>query len=144
MSLVSKNSISTQRVGKGQRSTPFRLRVGLVNDKMTNITYPWNFITTQPWILFYKTLDFIWEKNLARLNPQITLSIVLKILGQYAGPSEPEQIKGGFYVPTTWKPRYNVEVDVWAHFYKILLVFEYLIDPMSKGCLENAKSTKSW
>ena len=46
-------------------------------------------------MLFYKTLDFIWEKNLARLNPQITLSIVLEILGQYAGPLEPEQFKGG-------------------------------------------------
>ena len=30
-----------------------------------------------------------------RLNPQITLSIVLRILGQYAGPLEPEQFKGG-------------------------------------------------
>ena len=46
-------------------------------------------------MLFYKTLDFIWEKNLARLNPQITLSIVLKILVQYAGPLELEQFKGG-------------------------------------------------
>ena len=30
-----------------------------------------------------------------RLNPQITLSIELRILGQYAGPLKPEQFKGG-------------------------------------------------
>ena len=30
-----------------------------------------------------------------RLNPQITLSIVLEILGQYAGPLELEQFKVG-------------------------------------------------
>ena len=30
-----------------------------------------------------------------RLNPQITFSIELRILGQYAGPLKPEQFKGG-------------------------------------------------
>ena len=33
-------------------------------------------------------------------------------------------VEMGFYADISWKSRCNIEINVWAHFYKILLVFE--------------------
>ena len=30
----------------------------------------------------------------------------------------------GFYADIFWESRYNIEIKIWAHSYKILLVFE--------------------
>ena len=35
----------------------------------------------------------------------------------------------GFYTDIPWESRCNIEINVWAHFYKILLVFEVPYQP---------------
>ena len=50
----------------------------------------------------------------------------------------------GFYVDISWESRCNVEINVWAHFCKILLVFEVPYWPWVKRMPEKAKTIKSW
>ena len=38
-----------------------------------------------------------------------------------------------FYEDISWESRFNNEIKVWAHFYKILLVFEVPYQPQVKG-----------
>ena len=42
-------------------------------------------------------------------------------------------LKWGFYANISWESRCNIEIYVWAHFYKILLVFEVPYQPWVKG-----------
>ena len=39
----------------------------------------------------------------------------------------------GFYEDISWESRCNIEINVWPHFYKILLVFEVPYRPWVKG-----------
>ena len=39
----------------------------------------------------------------------------------------------GFYTDISWESRCNIEINVWAHFYKILLVSEVPYQPGVKG-----------
>ena len=48
-------------------------------------------------------------------------------------------VEMGFNADISWESRCNIEINVWAHFYKILLVFEVPYRPQDK-----AKTTKSW
>jgi hypothetical protein len=38
-----------------------------------------------------------------------------------------------FYAEISWESRWNIEINVWPHFYKILLVFEVPYWPRAKG-----------
>ena len=42
-------------------------------------------------------------------------------------------VEMGFYADISWESRCNIEINVWAHFYKILLVFEVPYQPQVKG-----------
>ena len=42
-------------------------------------------------------------------------------------------VEMGVYVDISWESRCNIEINVWAHFYKILLVFEVPYRPQVKG-----------
>ena len=44
-----------------------------------------------------------------------------------------QSVEMGFYVDISWKSRCNIEINVWVHFYKILLVVEVLHQPRVKG-----------
>ena len=46
-------------------------------------------------------------------------------------PSPSLCVEMGFYANISWKSRCNIEINVWAHFYKILLVFEVPYWPQS-------------
>ena len=50
-------------------------------------------------------------------------------------------VEMGFYVDISRESSSNIEINVWARFYKIL---KYLIHPKSKGCLERLKLPKNW
>ena len=41
----------------------------------------------------------------------------------------------GFYADISWESRRNIEINVWAHFYKILLDFKVPYQPQAKGML---------
>ena len=41
-------------------------------------------------------------------------------------------VEMGFYADISWESRCGIEINVWAHFYKILLVFEVLYRPRVK------------
>ena len=41
-------------------------------------------------------------------------------------------VEMGFYADISWESRWNIERNVWAHFYKILLVFEVPYQPWVK------------
>ena len=41
-------------------------------------------------------------------------------------------VEMGFYADISWESRCNIEINVWAHFYKILLVFEVSYQPRVK------------
>ena len=45
-------------------------------------------------------------------------------LGNFDHPSLALCVEMGFYSDISRESRYNIEINVWAHFYKILLVFE--------------------
>ena len=49
----------------------------------------------------------------------------------------------GFYNDISWESWYNIEIKVWAHFYKILLVFEVPYRARVKGMSEEAKTIKT-
>ena len=57
----------------------------------------------------------------------------------WVGPSDspspllPLCVEMGFYADISWESRCNIEINVWAHFYKILLVFEVPYWPRVKG-----------
>ena len=42
-------------------------------------------------------------------------------------------VEMGFYADISWESRWNIEINVWAQFYKILLVFEVSYQPRVKG-----------
>ena len=42
-------------------------------------------------------------------------------------------VEMGFYADMSWESRCNIEINVWAHFYKILFVFEVPYWPQVKG-----------
>ena len=44
----------------------------------------------------------------------------------------------GFYTDISWESRCNIEINIWAHFYKILLVFEVPYRPRVKGMPEKS------
>ena len=64
-------------------------------------------------------------------------------------PSEPVEVwRGGgllcvemwFYADISWESRCNIEINVWAHLYNILLVFEVPYQPRVKGMPGKAKT----
>ena len=61
------------------------------------------------------------------------------------GPSElgggALYVEMGFYADISWESRCSIKINVRAHFYKILLVFEAPYQPRDKGM---PKTTKSW
>ena len=60
------------------------------------------------------------------------------ILGTLYFPKENESgvgalcVEMGFYANISWESRCNIKINVWAHFYKILLVFEVPYWPPSQ------------
>ena len=48
----------------------------------------------------------------------------------------------GFYADISWESRYNIEINFWAHLYKVLLVFEVLYRPWVKVMPEKLKLPK--
>ena len=42
-------------------------------------------------------------------------------------------VEMGFYVDIFWESKCNIEINAWAQFYKILLVFEVPYQPLVKG-----------
>ena len=54
-------------------------------------------------------------------------------LGHFDHSSPALCVEMGFYSDISWESRYNIEINVWAHFYKILLVFEVSFQPWVKG-----------
>ena len=42
-------------------------------------------------------------------------------------------VEVGFYADISWESRCNIEINVWAHFYEILLLFEVPYWPWVKG-----------
>ena len=60
------------------------------------------------------------------------------------GPGGALCVEMGFYTDISWESRWNIEINVWAHFYKILLVFEVPYRPRVKWMSGKAKTTKSW
>jgi hypothetical protein len=47
-------------------------------------------------------------------------------------------VEMGFYADISWESRRNIEINVWAHFYKILLVFEVPYWPQVKWMPEKS------
>ena len=46
------------------------------------------------------------------------------------------------YADISWESRWNIEINIWGHFYKILLVFEVPYRPRVKGMLKLPKVGK--
>ena len=65
-------------------------------------------------------------------------------LGHFDHPSPALCVEMGFYSDISWESRYNIEMNVWAHFYKIFLVFEVAHWTQVKIMPEKAKTTKKW
>ena len=42
-------------------------------------------------------------------------------------------VEMGFYADISWESTWNIEINVWGHFYNILLVFEVPCRPRVKG-----------
>ena len=61
--------------------------------------------------------------------------------GRIACP--PLCVEMGFYGDVSWESRCNIEKNVWAHFYKILLVFEVLHWPESYNYKKLAKDASN-
>ena len=59
--------------------------------------------------------------------------------GAIAPPPTALCVEMVFYTDISWESRCNIEINVWAHFNKILLVFEGQYQPGVQ-----AKTTKNW
>ena len=53
-------------------------------------------------------------------------------------------VKRGFYADISWKSRCHIEINVWPHFWKILLVFEVLtlLTPSQRDAWKKLKLLK--
>ena len=57
--------------------------------------------------------------------PKTTVDVV--------SPPHPLCVEMGFYADISRESRCNIEINVWAYFYKFLLVFEVPYRPQNKG-----------
>ena len=57
---------------------------------------------------------------------------------QLVPPPAPMCVEMGFYTDISWESRCDIEINVWAHFYKILSMFEVPYQPRHKGMPRNS------